>query len=74
MVQVGLDDWVAADLKAWLRIARRWSADLDGLAALRAGLRNRFAASPLGDPAGSMRAIEAAYRGIWQDACRRSQA
>jgi len=74
MVQVGLDDWVAADLNAWLRIARRWSADLDGLAALRAGLRNRFAASPLGDPAGSMRAIEAAYRGIWQDACRRSQA
>jgi protein O-GlcNAc transferase len=72
VTQAGLGDWVAADLNGWLRIARRWSADLDGLAALRAGLRHRFAGSPLCDPAGSMRAIEAAYRGIWQDACRRT--
>jgi predicted O-linked N-acetylglucosamine transferase (SPINDLY family) len=69
--QAGLGDWVAADLNGWLRIARRWSADLEGLAALRAGLRDRFAASSLCDPAGSMRAIEAAYRGIWRDACLR---
>lgn len=70
LTEAGLGDWVATDLAGWLRIARRWSKDLDGLAALRAGLRDRLAASSLCDPAGSMRAIEAAYRGIWQDACR----
>jgi predicted O-linked N-acetylglucosamine transferase (SPINDLY family) len=63
----GLAEWVAADLDEWIGIARGRSGNLEALAALRSGLRGRFRASPLCDPARSMRAIEAAYAGMWQD-------
>jgi len=69
---VGLEDWVAQDLEGWIAIAKRWSADLDGLAALRAGLRARCAASPMRDEAASARAVAAALRGMWQDWCLRA--
>ena len=36
---------------------------------MRAGLRGRFAASPLGDAAGLARAMEAAFRGLWTEWC-----
>ena len=69
MTCAGMADWVASGLDDWIAAARRWSGDLEALAALRSGLRARFKASPLCDPAQSMRAIEAAYRGMWQDFC-----
>ncbi|WP_457442858.1 tetratricopeptide repeat protein [Roseateles sp. P5_E4] len=42
-------DWVASDAEDYVRLAVRWAADRAGLAALRAGLRERMAVSPLGD-------------------------
>jgi predicted O-linked N-acetylglucosamine transferase (SPINDLY family) len=70
LTYVGMAEWVAPDLAGWIALARHWSGNLAALAALRAGLRNRFAASPLCDAAGSMRAIESAYRAMWREWCR----
>ncbi len=68
---LGLEDWVAADVYAYVARAVRAAGDLEGLAALRAGLRGRFAASAFGDPDGLARAMEGAYRGLWRDWCAR---
>ncbi len=62
---VELDDWVTQDVDAYVARAVAAASDLDALAALRAGLRPRFLASPLHDPAGLARAVETAFRELW---------
>lgn len=62
---VGLDDWVATDIDGYVARAIGAASDPAALAQLRAGLRQRFVASPLRDAAGLARAIEAAYRALW---------
>jgi predicted O-linked N-acetylglucosamine transferase (SPINDLY family) len=75
---VGLGDWVAADLAGYQELALRAAADLPALAALRAGLRARVKASPLCDGPRFGRNLGAALRGAWRSWCdgrdRRSQA
>ncbi|MFT3817918.1 MAG: tetratricopeptide repeat protein [Rubrivivax sp.] len=61
----GLADWIADDDEAYLALARRWAADLPGLARLRAGLRDRVLASPLFDAARFARHFEAALQALW---------
>jgi len=68
----GLEGWAAQDLDGWIEIARHWNGDREGLAALRSGLRARFAASPMADEPASVRAVEAALRGMWREWCLRS--
>ena len=63
---VGLDNWVAGDVDAYVARAVTAAADVDALARLRGELRPRFAASPLCDAAGLAREIEAAYRDLWR--------
>jgi protein O-GlcNAc transferase len=46
---VGLEDWIAADPEAYVRKAAAFAADLRGLAAIRATLRERALRSPLFD-------------------------
>lgn len=66
----GLDDWVARDDEGYIAIARRFASNLPQLAALRAGLRQRFLASPLCDGPRFARNLETAFRAMWQDSVR----
>jgi predicted O-linked N-acetylglucosamine transferase (SPINDLY family) len=61
----GLPDWVAADDAAYLDIARK--ATPDRLAALRRDLPGMIEANC--GPAAYARAVEAAYRQMWQAYC-----
>lgn len=69
LTSVGLQDWIADSYDAYVAIIKRWVTDLDGLAALRAGLRARLKASSLFDADDLARCIEAGYRVFWQDWC-----
>jgi len=67
LANLGLPELIAADARQYLAIARELALSPQRLAALRAGLRPRFAASPLMDYAGFARSLEAAYRRMWRD-------
>lgn len=66
---LGLEAWVAQGVEAWIDRAASWDARREELAALRAGLRSRMAASPVCDARASLRALESAYRSMWQAWC-----
>ena len=65
----GLPEFVAGSEAEYLDIAERFARDLERLALLRAGLRQRVAQSPLMDAARFTANLEAAYRGIWRRWC-----
>jgi protein O-GlcNAc transferase len=64
---------VAASPADYVDICQRLVSDPDALAALRAGLRGRVAASPLCRPQPKARQIERAYRTLWRRWCASSQ-
>ncbi|MBK9132690.1 MAG: tetratricopeptide repeat protein [Gammaproteobacteria bacterium] len=63
---LGLGELIANDADEYVRIAVELANDPERLAALRAGLRPRLAASPLRDEPGLTRDLEAAYRAMWR--------
>jgi predicted O-linked N-acetylglucosamine transferase (SPINDLY family) len=63
---LGLRELVAETTADYVRIAAGVAADVPRLAALRAGLRERLAHSPLCDGAAFAAGLEAAYRTMWQ--------
>ncbi|WP_322031721.1 tetratricopeptide repeat protein [Paraburkholderia sp. J76] len=65
LANLGLPELVAHHNAHYARIVVELARDLPRLAALRAGLRARMAASPLMDAARFARGIEAAYRFMW---------
>lgn len=67
----GLGDWVADDVPGYVAQAIAAASDLDALAALRAGLRARLAASKLGDAPAFGQALSEAFHGMWQMALRK---
>jgi predicted O-linked N-acetylglucosamine transferase (SPINDLY family) len=67
----GLTDWIAVDADDYVTRAVRYAADLQGLAALRSGLRQQVLASPLFDAPRFARHFEAALRGMWTRWCER---
>jgi tetratricopeptide (TPR) repeat protein len=69
LTAVGLERLIAPSADAYVATAVGLARDLAGLAALRAGLRERMRASPLTDGAGFGRTVEAAYRTMWRDWC-----
>ena len=61
----GLSDWIAADEDDYVAKAAAFASDLEGLAKLRAGLRQQVLASPLFDAARFARHFEEAAWGMW---------
>lgn len=66
---VGLDELVADSVEQYVEIAAGLAREPVRLAALRAGLRSRVAASPLADTRAFTRDLEAAYRQMWRRWC-----
>jgi protein O-GlcNAc transferase len=69
---LGLTELAAHTPDEFVNIAATLARDLPRLATLRAGLRERMRRSPLMDGPRFARAIEAAYRTLWQCWCTRS--
>lgn len=69
LMNAGLPEWIATDIKQYLERAVAHASDLDGLATLRAGLRQRVLSSPLFNAQRFARHFEQALRGMWQDWC-----
>jgi predicted O-linked N-acetylglucosamine transferase (SPINDLY family) len=68
-----LRGWIALSEQDYLAKAVSAANDLDGLAALRAGLRARCEASELRDVPGLTRAMERVYRNAWAQWCASDQ-
>jgi len=71
LVQVDLGDLAVDTPQAYVACAKDLAADLPRLRSLRAGLRDRLAASPLCNAAAYARDVEAAYRHMWRGWCLR---
>jgi predicted O-linked N-acetylglucosamine transferase (SPINDLY family) len=69
MARVGLDDWSVTSTDAYVERAVRAAADLAGLAALRAGMRERITHSPLCQAHNIARSLEFALRAMWRRWC-----
>lgn len=69
---IGMDELVAKNEDEYVAIARGLAADVSRLASIRAGLRERFLASPLCDGAGFCRRFESAMRSVWREYCASS--
>ena len=69
LTALGLTDFITGDLDSYVELAIAKARDVAGLARLRASLRNRMARSDFADPARYTRAVEAAYRQMWQRWC-----
>jgi len=66
MANTGLPDWIASDPDDYVARAVAHAADLSGLAALRASLRERFVNSPICDARRFARNFEEALDGMWR--------
>lgn len=69
MSNAGLEGWAADDVDGYVALAIARARDISGLAALRAGLRDRMRRSPLCDAPRFGRALGAALREAWREWC-----
>ena len=73
LTSLGLSELVADTPEDYVAIAARLAGDINRLAALRAGLRERMANSPLTDAKRFTLNLEKAYREMWQSWCDKPQ-
>ena len=69
MDQVGLDQFIATSIEDFVEKGVYWAEHIDELAALRASMRERFAASPSGQPELIAAHLQTALRTMWQRWC-----
>lgn len=69
LTRTGLAELVAKSQSDYIEKAVALATDLEGLAALRSGLRERFAASPVMDANRLARGLETAYQDAWRRFC-----
>jgi predicted O-linked N-acetylglucosamine transferase (SPINDLY family) len=67
-----LTELIARSREQYVSIAVDLARDLDRLAALRAGMRERMLASPIMDGAGFVLGLEGIYRAMWSAYCASS--
>jgi len=65
LLQMDLSEFVADSPQTLIDLAKMWTSKRTELAVIRAGLRDRLAASPLMDAAKYVRNLEAAVRAAW---------
>ena len=70
LTNLGMTDLIANSPEEYVAIAQRLAGDLERLAALRAGLRERMANSPLMNAQGFTHNLEAAYWEMWNKWCK----
>jgi protein O-GlcNAc transferase len=70
LTNVGLTELIAGSAVEYVELAVRLAQDLSRLAALRAGLRQQVAASPLCDGKRFAANLLHLLRGVWRDWCR----
>ena len=73
LMNAGLPEWIAASADDYVAKSVAFAADLQALATLRAGLRQRVVGSPLFDARRFASHFEAALRAMWQDWLRRTE-
>jgi predicted O-linked N-acetylglucosamine transferase (SPINDLY family) len=69
LTRAGYPGLVAATPREYVDIAAGLAGNLTSLAALRAGLRATFAASPVCDGVALTRHLESAFRDLWREWC-----
>lgn len=70
LARVGMERGLSARADDYVACAVSFGADVSRLARIRRELRSRMQSSPLMDGAAATKAIEAAYREMWQRWCR----
>lgn len=70
LMNAGLPDWVADTPNDYVARAVTHASDLQGLAALRAGLREQVLTSPVFDSSRFAHYFEEALRGMWKKWCQ----
>ncbi|MBL8524755.1 MAG: hypothetical protein JNN20_13775, partial [Betaproteobacteria bacterium] len=66
---LAMNAWIASDADDFVGLAKRHSADRQGLIELRKGLRGRMQASPMLDVGAFTADLENLYRRAWRDWC-----
>lgn len=74
MNSVGLNDWIADGADQYVALARAKVSNLEDLAKLRGGLRERLLASAFADAAGFATNLQSAWRGMWVSWCDEQRA
>ncbi|MEO8856574.1 MAG: tetratricopeptide repeat protein [Burkholderiaceae bacterium] len=69
VTNIGLPQWVAHSEQEYIDKACVFGSDTQGLASLRAGMRQRMLGSHLMDGKGFARGVESAYRMMWERFC-----